>query len=481
MSETQELQKGRLLPLSDAQKEKAVSAMCRMIQCKTVSNLDDSLVDWSQFEAFRKLLRELYPHVYEMAEYFEVSKSGIIHRIAGTGDGSPGTAESEGESAPGASAEHHAQVLMAHYDVVPPDGQNWSFDPFAGDIVDGFIRGRGTLDTKGTLCACMEAVDNALASGWNPKEDLYLCFSGEEEINGASCAEIVSWFEKQNIAVDFVLDEGGAIVENAFPGVSKRCAMIGTAEKGSVYMDVTVEGKPGHASAPPKNSSVGLLSKAVCAIEKHPCKTEFTRPAKELFSVMGPNNKNGALRFLFSNLWLTRPLVSLASKLLGGELYAMLHTTCAVTRASGSNAYNVLPARATAGINFRLLGSDTVEKAKARVERYAKKAAGKKAKVSVTVVSESNPSRESDTRCPQWDKLCAVIHKTWPDILVSPYLMMACSDSRHYCRITDKIYRFSGMFLSKEERGMIHGTDERISCDTLIETVEFYTNLLEVL
>ena len=447
--------------ISEADKQKIIGDMCRMIQCRTVSNLDDSLVDWEEFEKFRALLRESFPIVYKNCEFRRIGKSGIMHKISGT----------SGDS-------KHAAVLMAHYDVVPADGAGWSFDPFAGDVVDGMIRGRGAMDTKGTLCACLEAVELSLKNGWRPVKDLYLCFSGEEEINGSSCSEIVDWFKNNGITVDFVLDEGGAIVENAFPGVKKRCAMVGTAEKGSVYMDGIGRGKPGHASAPPVNSSVGLASKAVCRIEKKACKAEYTESVKKLFKVMGPNNSIAALKFLFGNLWCTKPLINLASKILGGDLFALLHTTTAVTKFEGSPSYNVLPLEARVGINLRLLGSDSIEKAESRILSHAKKAVGKNAEVRVEVTNGSNPSRESDTGCPEWKMLCDVIHETWPDILISPYMMMACSDSRHYCRITDKVYRFSGMFMSREDRNMIHGIDERISCETLVKTVDFYLNLL---
>lgn len=446
---------------TEADKEKIVSDMCRMIQCRTVSNIDDSLVDWDEFEKFRALLKEIFPNIYSVCEFFRVGKSGIVHKIKGT---DPDL--------------NHAVVLMAHYDVVPVEKEKWTFEPFAGDLVDGYIRGRGTMDTKGTLCACLEAVEIGLKAGWKPKQNLYLCFSGEEEINGDSCKNIVEWFEKQGITVDFVLDEGGAIVENVFPGVSKRCAMVGTAEKGSVYMDIEIKGNAGHASAPPKHSALGLASKVICQIEKKACPAELTMPVRQLFKIMSKNNKNPFLKFLFGSLWLTKPLVKLASSLMGGELNALLHTTCAVTMCQGSQAYNVLPSSAVIGLNLRLLGSDTVEKSRARIEKIARKAVGKKADVTIRMVSENNPSIESQTKCHQWEVLERVINKTWPKILVSPYLMMACSDSRHYCKITDKVYRFSGMFMSKEDRAMIHGVDERIRVETLIETVKFYSNLL---
>ena len=470
---------------SEDDKSKIVNDMCRMIQCKTVSNLDESKVDWSEFEKFTNLLREAFPTIYSTCEFFKVGKTGLVHKISGKAV-QASSASSDSVAAPDSVAQNpsqkHAIVLMAHYDVVPVVESDWAFPPFAGDVVDGSIRGRGTMDTKGTLCACMEAVELSLKKGWRPEQDLYLCFSGEEEINGQTCADIVSWFEQNNITVDFVLDEGGAIVENAFPGVSKPCAMVGTEEKGSTYLDLLVSGKTGHASAPPKHSSVGLAAKIVAEIEKKEPAIEFTPTVTQLLRTMGKNNDKAIFRFIFSNLWLTKPLVGLISRILRGELYALLHTTCAITKFTGSEGYNVLPLKASVGMNFRLLGKDTVDKAVARIEKtankVAKRLAGKNAQVQVKVVSYGNPSRVSSTDCDQWIMLNKVIKKTWPEVLVSPYLMMACSDSRHYCRITDKVYRFSAMYMSKEDRAMIHGINEAIKVDVLLKTVEFYTRLI---
>ena len=252
---------------TDKEKQKIISDMCKMIQCKTVSNLNPSKVNWNEFDKFTSLLKKQFPKIYSEGSFYKVGSTGLVHKISGS-----------------AKNTHHAVVLMAHYDVVPADEKEWSFKPFSGDVYANKIRGRGTMDTKGTLCACLEAVEMNLKKGWKPQSDLYLCFSGEEEINGPTCSQIVEWFQKKKITVDFVLDEGGAIVDKSFPGVNDRCAMIGTSEKGSAYLDLIVSGKPGHASAPPKHSSVGIASKIVTKLEKERHKAQFTAPVTQMLT-----------------------------------------------------------------------------------------------------------------------------------------------------------------------------------------------------
>ena len=436
--------------------EKIVADMADMIRCKTVSNRDESLVDWNEFTRFQNLLAERFPHIHEAATLTHLGKTGLLYHIKGMSDAAP-------------------SVCMAHYDVVPIEESGWTRPAFEGLVEDGVMWGRGTLDTKGTLCGVMEALEQLLAQGYTPKNDLYLSFSGQEEIDGNCCRAIVEHLRDKGVTPAIVVDEGGAVVDHVFPGVDGQCALIGIAEKGNVSMDLSLLSQGGHASTPPPHTILGQLSKAAVDIENHPFRRQLTRPVAEMFDTLG-RHSTFLYRMIFANLWCFEPVLDMICKKSGGELNAMMRTTVAVTRMEGSRAYNVLPPKASMGINIRLMGSDTMESA----TEYLKKVINND-QISIRVVDGGNASAVSESSGKAWETLKTAIRQTWPEALVSPYLMMAGSDSRNYCAISDHVYRFSAMHLSKEERAMIHGNDERVPVQTLVRTVEFYLRLLQML
>jgi len=435
----------------------ALNDLSEMIKCKTISYYGSERIDIKEFDKFRELLVTLYPQIHKTCTRERIGNTGLLYRWKG-------------------KEEKEPVVLMAHYDVVPIKAEQWDVDAFAGLIKDDVLWGRGTLDTKGTLCGVLEAAELLIADGFVPKQDVYFSFSGDEEIFGTSAPAIVSELQKRGIRPAMVLDEGGAIVSNVFPGVATPAALIGIAEKGAVNFDLTLLTNGGHASTPPRHTGVGRLAQAGVRIESNPMKRQLTKPVLEMFDILG-RHSGFAYKILFANLWCFAPLFDMVCKKAGGELNAMMRTTCALTTMSGSDAYNVLPFKTTLGGNARLIGTDTIESFTSEIEKLIDDE-----EIEITIGEGSeNPSPCSETDCEVWKILQKSIRMTWKDTIVSPYLMMAGSDSRHYCRISDNVYRFSAMELSKEERGMIHGNNERIPKETLKKTVEFYVRLLKQL
>ena len=431
----------------------AVDHLAQMIRCKTVSYDDTTLEDNAEFDKFKALLREFYPNVFEKCEYEEVGRRGIFLKLKGRGDGQP-------------------SVFMAHYDVVPVMEELWERDAFCGEIIDGELWGRGSLDTKVTLCGSLEAAETLLAQGFVPENDIIFAYGGDEETAGASAEAATALLKERGIVPAFVLDEGGAVVENVFPGVKEQCAVIGIAEKGLMNIDMTIRGNGGHASTPPPKSNIGQLADAVVAIEKHPFPRELTKPIAEMFDTLG-RRSTFLYRMIFANLWCFMPVLDMICRKSGGELNAMMRTTVAFTKMEGSDAYNVMPPEASIGANLRLMGSMTTDKA---VE-YLNKVVNNP-NIEIIVAQGMDPSPCSVTDTEGWQHLKDAISQTWPEAIVSPYLMLQCSDARYYSRISPNCYRFSAMHLSSKERGRIHGNNERVPVQTVKDTVKFYLNII---
>lgn len=433
--------------------QKAIFDLAEMIRCKTVSDTDETKEDFAEFEKFEALLPELFPQIYKTCELIRPSKKSLLFRWKG-------------------KDSSRCRVLMAHYDVVSVEESLWTKPAFEGVIEDGVLWGRGTLDTKGTLNGVMQAVEQKIKEGFVPENDVYLAFSGNEETNGYGAPAIVVYFKEKGIRPVLVCDEGGAVVENVFPGVKEPCALVGIAEKGLCNIRFSVQGNGGHASAPPAHTAVGMLSRACAEVEKNPFPAKLSKPAKEMFDILG-RRSTFVYRMIFANLWLFGGLLNKICKKSGGELNALMRTTVAFTQMSGSKGMNVLPPYAEMVANLRLMCGDTVESAKQYLEKVINDE-----NIKIDVVYGMNPSNISETSGEAWEKMCAAISGTWKGVIVSPYLMLACSDSRHYGEISDHVYRFSAMALSKEERASIHGNDEKIPVEKIVQTVEFYLRLI---
>ena len=434
-------------------RDRAVTNLQQLVKCRTVSYYSHEGEDEAEFKRLTKMLSELYPHVYASCTLTELDDHGLLYRWEGREHTEP-------------------TVLMAHYDVVPVKADEWKKPPFDGVIEDGVLWGRGTLDTKITFASALFAVDHLIESGFIPQRDVYLAFSGCEEVNGPAAVHIVDYFEKNGITPGFVLDEGGAVVENVFPGVKERCAFIGIAEKGMIDLEYIAKSKGGHSSAPGPHTPVGVLSRACCRMESKPFKAHLTEPVRCMFKTLGPRSSL-LYRIIFSNLWLFSGLLDIICKKSGGELNAIMRTTVAFTQMQGSSTSNVIPPEATMVSNMRLNPMDSVEGAIEYVRSVINDP-----NVEVTPLRSTEPSRISRIDTEGYEKISRAIVSTWQGVLYSPYLMVQCSDSRHWGRISDRVYRFSAMDLTKEERSTIHGHNERIRLEVIHRATEFYIRLV---
>lgn len=449
-------------PVPDAEpspfKEKEVAKhLAEMIKLPTVSSRNPEAVNSKAFTDFRKLLTKLYPLTTACCKLKNVGESGILYHWKGVSSEKP-------------------VVLMAHYDVVPADESDWQHPPFSGKIdKDGNIWGRGAIDTKVTVCGILEAVEAALKKKYVPANDIWISFSGDEETMGASAPAAVDYLESIGVTPALVIDEGGAVISGIFPGVKEPCAVIGISEKGVLDVEFSVKSDGGHASAPPAAQTVTVLAEAIRRIHSRPFPARLTSASKALFDTLGRRSSFG-LRLIFANLRLFLPLLKKICTIAGGELNALMRTTCAFTILEGSSAYNVMPSEARAGANLRLLQGDTVESAMKRLRRSVKNP-----RVEIKKVWGHDPSTESAPVGEMWDIVSTTVKQTWPGVIVSPYPMVACTDSRHFGRISRSVYRFSALELTKEERGMIHGRNERIPASKAATACAFFYRLIRKL
>ena len=445
-------------PISDEtvtfDKDAAVASLAELVKCKTISYNDHTLEDDAEFEKLIALLPTLYPRVFDVCSVRQLPDRALLFRWPGKKDAEP-------------------TVLMAHYDVVPVNEEKWDKPPFAAIIEEGVLWGRGTLDTKVTVNAVLSAANHLIAKGFQPENDIYFAFSGGEEVNGMGAVNIVNYFVERHIQPALVVDEGGAVVENVFPGVKEPCGLIGIAEKGMLNAQYKVLSGGGHASAPPVKTPIGTLAEACRKVLKHPFQMHITKPAAGMFDTLG-RRSTFLYKLIFANLWCFSPVLDLICRAGGGELNALVRTTVAFTQMEGSSARNVIPPEATMVSNMRLNPLDTVQSALNHLRKSVNDSS-----VEITALESFEPSPISETDCPAWDKVAAAVAETWRGCVVAPYLMVQCSDSRHYRDLSNHVYRFSAMDLTAEERKTIHGNNERIRLETVHHAVEFYIRLIK--
>lgn len=423
-----------------------------MIKYDTTSHANIHEVD--KFLGFHKVLEELFPLVHRNLEKTEIDGNLLFYWK-------------------GKSSEKPI-LLMSHQDVVPAEGE-WKHEPFSGDIADGKVWGRGAADTKCTVMAFFEAVEELLKEGYTSPVDVYLASSCTEEWAGDGAPTIVNELKRRGVELFLVCDEGGCIITDPIGGVNGNFAMVGVFEKGKADVKFTAHSTGGHASAPTKNTPIARLASFVDDVEKHsPFKKKLMPEVSAMFTTLAPYASSFGMRLLLGNIWLFKPLIVAVLPAVSAQAGAMLRTTIAFTTQSGSDAYNVIPQEATLGANMRFIPHQGEKESLEIIENLAKKHG-----LDTEIIHTNDYTDPVDINGEAFKLVENVIGETFPGLASSPYVMTGATDAQFYQPICKNCIRFAPVIYGPDQMKGMHGVNECIEYNCLPGAVRFYKNLIK--
>jgi carboxypeptidase PM20D1 len=423
------------------------------IRFRTVSRGDGAAVEAEAFDGLRAWLEATYPAAHRALVREVVAGHSLLYTWRGSDPSLP------------------PALVMAHQDVVPVEADSgWSQPPFEGRIAGGHVWGRGALDDKIGVVAILEAAERLAASGFAPRRTLHLAFGHDEETAGTGATAVAALFAGRGIRLESTLDEGQVVARGIVPGLARPVALVGVAEKGYLDVELEVEGEGGHSSMPPPRTAIGILAAAVKRVEDHPLPS---RPESlwRLLEVVGREMPFGP-RLAVANRWLFAPLVERALARIPSA-NAGLRTTTAATVIEGGVKPNVLPARARAVVNFRLMPGDTAAAVLEHVRRVVDDP-----RVAVRPSGSREASREARSSGAAWARVRAAAQRAFPEAVVAPALVLGGTDSRHLQDVSDDTYRFLPVVVGPDDLPRVHGKDERVPVAALGPAVAFYLEYL---
>ncbi|MCQ2387273.1 MAG: M20/M25/M40 family metallo-hydrolase [Clostridia bacterium] len=421
-----------------------------LIKQKTVSKYHEK--DFKRFFDFQDVLKSLFPNVFSVCEQ-KLFGGSLLLKWKGKSSDDP-------------------VMFMNHHDVVEAEGK-WEHEPFGGEIADGKIWGRGTLDTKGGLYAMLKACEELILDGFVPEKDIYFVSSCTEEVEGSGAEQIAEYLSSQNIKFDVVYDEGGMVVDDPLGVSSGKYAMIGIAEKGCHAIKFTTDSFGGHASAPPKNSPLIRLSKFMVEVENtKKLKAKVTPQLIEMLKRFSVNMK-GVKKFIFAHAKLFAPVLKMVMPKVSATGNAMLKTTVAFTMASGAENFNTIPQTASVTADMRFSHHQGSENSLQVVKKIADKY-----KVNMQVVDMGVESGIADIKGKQIKFLESAVNKFFPSVKAVPFISNTAADIRYMSKICDNCLRFTPFSVSDEQLQSIHGINENLDIDALFKAVEFYKYLM---
>ena len=425
--------------------------LSRLVQIETIS--ENNQTNKTKFYAFHDALREMFPKLFSVCEFKDFNGSFYLHWKGKT--------------------DKEPIMLMNHHDVVEATGK-WTYPPFGGEIHDGKIYGRGTLDTKGGLFSMLQAAEELAEKDFIPSHDIYFVSACTEETDGSGADSISEYFLRNNIRFALVLDEGGMILTEPIGGAKGEFAVVGVGEKGCADIKFIARSSGGHASTPGKNTPLVRLSKFMTAVEKSKMfKSELSPTVIEVFKKVS-ERMSGPLKFVLGHAKLFKPLLIKVMPLVSSAAGAMLRTTAAFTMAGGAEMANVLPHEAWVVCNMRFShhqgGEESINAIKKLAEKFD---------IETEILDPGFTSAISDYHSDAFHLIEKAVDHVFDGVKTMPYIMTGASDCRYMSRISDNCLRFVPFSVSDEQVDSIHGFDENINISCLPKAVEFYKYILE--
>ncbi|MFB9266205.1 M20 family peptidase [Bradyrhizobium erythrophlei] len=447
------------IPRVAVDEKAAAGRLAEAIRFRTVSNFDKPDQHADALRGMQAHIERSFPAFHAVAKREVVADLSLLY----TWEGSDPKAQ--------------PIALLAHQDVVPVapgTDKDWQQPPYDGVIADGYVWGRGSWDDKGNLYSMLEAAEAMAKAGFRPKRTIYFAFGHDEEIAGTGGAKaIAALLASRGVRLDFVLDEGLLIIDGMIKGLDKPIALIGLAEKGYATLVLNAHTAPGHSSMPPRETAIGMMAAALVKLEDHRLPMQIRGTVADMFDTLAPE-ASGLNRMALSNLWLFKPLL-LREFAKSGAAEATVRTTTALTIFNAGDKDNVLPGIAEATVNFRLLPGDT----QASITDHVRNAI-QNDRISIKPFpGNTDPPPVTTSDSASFQALARTIREVYPDVIVSPGLMVAATDSRHYVGATDKIFRFSPVRANTEDLKRFHGTNERLSVEGYADMIRFYRRLIE--
>jgi acetylornithine deacetylase/succinyl-diaminopimelate desuccinylase-like protein len=361
-------------------------------------------------------------------------------------------------------------ILLHHTDVIAADSSEWSFDPFGGEIIDGYICGRGALDTKSLGIMQLLSFLDIKHKGLPLDRDLIFLATADEESGAYRGVEYLLREHPGEFSTSLVLNEGSYVVEGIVP--ERPLAMISPGEKGPCWMRLKRRGLPGHGSTPHGLNPLERLSEAVNRLIEHkselrvtPIVAEYFRRMSQTWDFLMPYMEDGRDETLLK-------VVEESGLLSAPQINAMLRNTVSLNSLHGGNKVNVIPSYAEAEVDTRLLPGQSMQDWIAFVKKQLD---DDEIQIEFIMRGEGNTS---DMHTQEYAAIEAALLEHYPGAIAAPYLMLGTTDSRFFREKGVVSYGFCPAGIPAEHLKSIHGTDEKIGINSMRKGTEVYKDIV---